>query len=428
MAPMKVEFLDVGQGDSTFIKTPNGKAILVDCHFVGDYEDVLEHVISKLSRDDRGRPFLDCLVITHPHDDHIGGIGRLAERVVVRNIWESGHRLYIPKEEQAQYPDYYDMLDLIQAVKKRGGEVKILRANSKGMVGGLDDDVTWYCLSPSRAYSEQDRPTEEEVHAQCLVIKMEYRTNSVLFTGDSTWEAWKERIVPSYSDLLHSTILHVSHHGSITFFADSEDSELYTEHLVKISPDVSVVPVGQNSHGHPHEKAMEQYKNKTYHYNDVTTQVLRTDKLGTIASRLYADGRYTVMPLYHFSAVGGDFPCCYAEVIPEPLPDSDGTYPRGVTITFNLKVEKVRAGMEMGRVIWEVQNNGQGKDGRVHDWYFGKDSDEMRYVNHTAFYGSHNLYVRVMSRGGTTMAETVHVVKVRDEGAAEAEGSQPTAN
>ena len=122
---MKVYFLDVGQGDCTFIKCPNGTTILIDCNISND--DFLFWLEDQLPENDDGKKILDYLIITHPHEDHIKGIGKLKE-YIINNIWESGHRMYIPEEEQKDYPHYYDMLDLIQKVKKSGNNHKKLSA------------------------------------------------------------------------------------------------------------------------------------------------------------------------------------------------------------------------------------------------------------------------------------------------------------
>ena len=412
MAALTIEALHVGQGDSTLVILPNGKTVLIDCHFTGN--DMLEYFISKLARNDDGKPVLDCMVITHPHQDHIGGIGELGERVVIKQVWESGHRLYIPKDQQSEYPDYYDMLKLFQKIKARGGQVIVKSASARGFHGGLDESVQWHCLSPSRSYAEEERATEDQIHEECLVLKLSYAGRSAVFTGDTTWKSWKERIVPNYPELVPATILHASHHGSITFFANSANDDPYIDHLKLINPDITVIPVGPNNHGHPDPKAVELYTEYTYHYSTSRGQVFRTDKLGNLCLRLFDNGTYDIMPEYHRNALKGRFNLCRAWVEPTPNPDPSGTYARRVPITFHLRTSNF-SGAEVGRVTWEVQNNGIGKDGRVHDWYPG-DSSSQTYSNTTLFHGVHNLYVRVLSRHGTVMAELVHLVKVRDEG------------
>jgi beta-lactamase superfamily II metal-dependent hydrolase len=81
-----------------------------------------------------------------------------------------------------------------------------------------------------------------------------------------------------------SSILMAGHHGSITFFDDPADSEsYYVDHMLAIKPEMTVVSVGNNAHGHPDEKALELYEKYTKgskQGNKVfTTQVKGTLKL-----------------------------------------------------------------------------------------------------------------------------------------------------
>ena len=102
--------------------------------------------------------------------------------------------------------------------------------------------------------------------------------------GDSNRSSWEDRIVPNYSDekevngkkqdnLLDSTILHASHHGSKYFFVaeNDDDDDRYKESMEKIKPEYTIISVGAgNNHGHPHRIATNIYKDKTL-YNRVYT-------------------------------------------------------------------------------------------------------------------------------------------------------------
>lgn len=111
-----ISFLNVGQGDSSLIKLPNGTNMLIDCKL---NEGLLTWFENQLPIDDDENRILDYLVITHPHEDHIKGIGDLGNRIKINNIWESGHRLYIESKDKDKYPYYYEMLDLIPYSKSK---------------------------------------------------------------------------------------------------------------------------------------------------------------------------------------------------------------------------------------------------------------------------------------------------------------------
>jgi beta-lactamase superfamily II metal-dependent hydrolase len=229
--------------------------------------------ILKKKHDDIGKTCrrINCFVNTHPHEDHIRGIKSLNdEEFYIDEIWESGHRLYVPEEEKEEYQNYYDFLDLVNKLKKRNS-VRLLKAGRAtfGTVGSANI----HCFAPSSYLANSKK--RAEIHAQCGVIRIEYVGNSIMFTGDSDRASWEDRIVPNYSDdktengkkldnLLRCKVLHASHHGSKDFFvASSDDDDRYTKSIDKMKPSFTAVPVGKNKHGHPHRIAMNIYKEKT---------------------------------------------------------------------------------------------------------------------------------------------------------------------
>src|SRR5439155_11113834 len=88
---------------------------------------------------------------------------------------------------------------------------------------------------------------------QSVVVKVEYKTPgcSVLFTGDTDFRPWKQKILTNYGDDdLRSAILIAAHHGSITFFDDPSDTKnYYVDHIKKIRPAMTLISVGPNQHG-----------------------------------------------------------------------------------------------------------------------------------------------------------------------------------
>ena len=89
---------------------------------------------------------------------------------------------------------------------------------------------------------------------------------------------------------LSSSLLLASHHGSLTFFDDPRDEKhYYLHHLRKISPDVTIVSVGDNSYGHPEEKALEFYKAHSTG-SKLGNKIIRTDIHGNIRVTLKAGG------------------------------------------------------------------------------------------------------------------------------------------
>lgn len=265
---LEIYIPNTGQGDCTFIKFPNGENMLIDFNKTDvdvDIIELLKELVPEKKCDKTGERYreINYFVNTHPHDDHIKGIGALLEdEFRIQKIWESGHRLEIKKEEEKDYKNYYDFLKLIKKVEKKGSSnVSILKASSTPKMIG---DVEMYILGPSKVLQNSKG---NDIHEQCGIFKIEYQGNSILFAGDSDKENWEERIVKHYSNILPSTVLHVSHHGSKYFFMGKNAEKIeYIEGLKKINPSYCIISVGKdNRHGHPHDEAMKEYKTyKTY--------------------------------------------------------------------------------------------------------------------------------------------------------------------
>ena len=81
---MTVHFIDVGQGDSIFIKSPNGKPMLIDGGIKGAGQNVVRYLR------DEGVEHLDYVVATHPDADHIGGLIPVLNSVSIKNFIDSG--------------------------------------------------------------------------------------------------------------------------------------------------------------------------------------------------------------------------------------------------------------------------------------------------------------------------------------------------
>ena len=324
---------NTGQGDTTFIKFPNGKNMLVDMNKTSVDVDIIEFLKENIPI--TYHPYfekrLNYFVNTHPHDDHLKGIKSLAEEFYIDEIWESNQRLfikdnfwwknaisYIPANEREEYQNYDDFLDLIEKKKQTGvwRELKSARSVFK-QIGA----TKIYVFGPSKYHlseTHSDAHSTEEVHSQCGVIKIEYSGNSILFAGDSNRHIWENRIVPYYSDdmeidgkkqdnLLKSTVLHVSHHGSKYFFVEGgEHYNQYKRHMDKINPRFSIISVGtENRHNHPDMLAQSIYKEKTER-----SRVYQTNREKSIYFAFFSDGRVKCKKNLSFNELVSAQPNC----------------------------------------------------------------------------------------------------------------------
>ncbi len=191
-----VAFLNVGQGDATYIETPSGRQILIDG---GPGSAVLRELGTVIPWYDRS---IDLLVLTHPHADHLDGLISVLDRYQVGAIIESG----------VEYPtaDYAKWRELI-AVKK----TKTIVA-ARGERVDLGDGVTLEVLAPLANWTGR---APQNVHDAMVVTKLTYASTSVLFTGDM--EKSLEAALLGLDGVaaggeLDSDLLKVGHHGSQT--------------------------------------------------------------------------------------------------------------------------------------------------------------------------------------------------------------------
>ncbi len=237
--PLKVHFIDVGQGDSTLIQCPDGTTLLIDggkiwCYtFLGDY----------LRRAGVGK--IDYLMVSHPHGDHYGGLIKILKTFKVDTLLVSGQ-----KDTTDHYQRFMETVESLKGVK-----YKLARAGDRYSFG----DVELLIMHPSSRLSDS-------LNDCSIITKLTYGDKSFLFTGDAEEDAELEAIGRGYN--MKSTILKVAHHGSRT----STDQYF----LSRVSPDEAVICVGKdNGYGHPTPQVLRRLKRggiKTY----------RTDLDGTI--------------------------------------------------------------------------------------------------------------------------------------------------
>ena len=248
MADFEAIFANVGQGDCTLIRLPDGEYMLVDVYRCPDHGiDIFKLLDDVLPDNGDGRKRLKYLVVTHAHDDHITGIGELYDRYAVEGLWLPQHE---DRKQTAKHFGEY------QRVAEEHPDDKIYRP--QGSRSPLDVDlgeaVSVRCFSPPGYIEIEETLNDEDakklVHANCLVVRLSYEGISVMLTGDSDVACWK-RVVDYYkgrpdnetgTEVLDSTVLHASHHGSRTFIKENgEESEAWLEALETMDPEAVVV-------------------------------------------------------------------------------------------------------------------------------------------------------------------------------------------
>lgn len=241
--PLTVLFLDVWQGDATLIRSPGGRTMLIDG---GNGTPDADNVILPALRA-WGSDRVDVMVITHPDQDHIGGLPRVIESVPVGQVVLTGQVHLISTYER-----------LLTAIRDK--DLPAVRARG-GMSLDFDPALTTSILGPTDALVESDNTNNASI-----VMRMTYGTVTFLFTGDA--EETEEVVILRGGADVRAQILRVGHHGS--------RSSTSPDWLQAVSPEVGIISVGANNrYDHPHPKVLELL-------SQFGVRVYRTDQQGTI--------------------------------------------------------------------------------------------------------------------------------------------------
>jgi competence protein ComEC len=239
--------LDIGQGDAILIVAPSGPAMLIDGG--PDPELTLRRLGGELPW---WRRDLAVVVLTHPHQDHVGGLVEVMRRYRVGLTIDSG-RPYANA-------DYERFLGLART--ERGSRPVLARAGDRLR---LDDSTTLDMLYPSA--SDMDVPLPEgDINNASVVMELRYARFSALLTGDA--EAPVEVLLAERRLLAPVDVLKVGHHGS-----KSSTTEAL---LDAIAPMAALISVGtDNDYGHPNPMTLRRLTARP------GLTVARTDRDGT---------------------------------------------------------------------------------------------------------------------------------------------------
>lgn len=236
----EIHFLDVGQGDCTMIITEEN-TVVIDAgpnefgkraeRYVSDYTDTV-----------------DYLILTHPHEDHIGGADELIESLDVKNV--------ILSDATSDTVVFSTLLDTIE-----NSSCNVIKANVGDEYRAGDIKLT--ILAPFFEFTDYNDYS--------IVTKVEYGNICAMVTGDAEKHSESE-MVKRYGMLgLRADILKMGHHGSSTSNT--------IRFLDAVSPRYAVIQCGEgNVYGHPHRETLEKLKSRriSYYRTDLDGNVVFT--------------------------------------------------------------------------------------------------------------------------------------------------------
>ena len=217
--PLKVYFLDVGQGDCIFVENDE-ETLLIDA---GNNPD--GKYISKYLKKELGIKKIDYLIGTHAHEDHIGGTDIIIEDFEIGTF-------YMPTKT-SKNKCYTDIISLV---------------NDNGMTIVSPEIGTKFNVGKAECEVMTQNDNAEDYNETSIVIEMTFGSQKFLFTGDMETENEESR---DWNDI---DVLKVAHHGS-TYTTSAQ-------FLNEVKPEIAVIMCGKdNDYYYPHEKLIERLEN-----------------------------------------------------------------------------------------------------------------------------------------------------------------------
>ena len=227
---LTITFFDCGLGDLALIQTPQNKTILID---TGPPEKGMNSfprsTLPYLQQN--GIKSIDHVLITHAHNDHYGGVFSVFENVEVKNlivtdefqnrkIWDS-----IAKEVETERCSVFSVLDTTHI---------------------SFNEIKFKIIHPDKSYKDNN------INNLSIVVRLDYRDLSVLFTGDLEHEG-EEYLIRNYPGFLDCDVLKIGHHGSKTASSPA--------FIKAVNPQYAIISTAEkNRFNFPHKITLERYQ------------------------------------------------------------------------------------------------------------------------------------------------------------------------
>lgn len=254
-----ITYLDIGQGDATFIEFPDGTQMLIDCAKDAVILEALGRILPFYDKS------IDYLAVTHPDLDHYGGC------IDVLKDFDVGHIIF---------DGFYE--------KKNGFFEAFLQARADERSDNKDIDAltTWDIASTTITFLYPDHPIiknwrvpgntkDTGSNNASLVIKITYGEQDILLMGDAEIDLENYLLSVYPTSTLDVEVLKAGHHGS-----PGASGQVFID---VVTPEHTIFSAGRgNSYGHPSLRVIRRVER-------VGSSVWRTDAQGDIRMRVFRD-------------------------------------------------------------------------------------------------------------------------------------------